>query len=59
METEFFKSTMGTWYQMVNIQEKKENNKLKREYNWVWSRQGQINMHIPKIGVYILQTKMK
>ncbi len=27
---------------------KKENNKLKREYNWVWSRQGQINMHIPE-----------
>ena len=27
---------------------KKENNKLKREYNWVWTRQGQINMHIPE-----------
>ena len=27
---------------------KKVNGKLKREYNWVWSRQGQINMHIPE-----------
>ena len=31
-----------------NYSRKKEEGKLKREYNWVWSRQGQINMHIPE-----------
>ncbi|MFY0630302.1 MAG: carbohydrate-binding family 9-like protein [Flavobacteriaceae bacterium] len=32
---------------------KKENNKLLPEYNWVWSNQGAINMHIPENWGYI------
>ncbi|MEE9407308.1 MAG: carbohydrate-binding family 9-like protein [Polaribacter sp.] len=32
---------------------KKENNKLMPEYNWVWSNQGAINMHLPENWGYI------
>ena len=32
---------------------KKENDKFLPEYNWVWSNQGAINMHMPeKLGLY-------
>ena len=32
---------------------KKENNKILPEYNWVWSNQGAINMHLPENWGYI------
>jgi len=32
---------------------KKENNKFLPEYNWVWSNQGAINMHLPENWGYI------
>ena len=32
---------------------KKENNKYLPEYNWVWSNQGAINMHLPENWGYI------
>lgn len=32
---------------------KKENNKFLPEYNWVWSNQGAVNMHLPENWGYI------
>ena len=33
-----------------------ENDKLKKEYNWVWSNQGAINMHQPEMWGYVMFT---
>lgn len=38
---------------------KKENNKFLPEYNWVWSNQGAVNMHLPENWGYIHFTDNK
>ncbi len=42
-------------FDIVNNQysRKKENDKFLPEYNWVWSKQGVINMHVPENWGYI------
>ena len=48
-------------YDLINgvYSRKKENDKFLPEYNWVWSNQGAINMHLPENWGYIHFTDNK
>ena len=54
MEDKLFKSKLD--YELKNEKyfRKKINDKYLPEYNWVWSQQGTVNMHLPENWGYLI-----